>query len=50
MAMGLVCGLASSAIFKAMVRGTERNMPTEPKAQPQKTRDTNTTRVDKPSP
>ena len=49
-AIGRVWGLASSAIFSDMVRGTDRNMPTGPRTHPQNTNETKTTKVERPSP
>jgi hypothetical protein len=42
-------GLLSKAIFTTMVIGTDNNIPAGPHTQPQKIRDKNTTRVERPS-
>jgi hypothetical protein len=39
----------SSTIFITMARGTERNIPTGPQTQPQKTSESTTTSVESPS-
>ena len=49
-AIHFVASLFSRAILAATVRGTDKNMPTGPRSQPQIIRDMKTTSADSPSP
>ena len=49
-AIGLVSSRLSRAILTMVVRSTERSMPIGPRTHPQKTRETKTTRVERPRP